>query len=46
MGIVAPIAGLGGVLQAILTINIILGTKNEIFRNFSHSTVLTGISEK
>ena len=34
MGIVAPIAGLGGVLQAILTINIILGTKNEIFREF------------
>ena len=34
MGIVAPIAGLGGVLQAILTINIILGADNNIFREF------------
>ncbi len=34
MGIVAPVAGLGGVLQAILTINIILGTDSKIFREF------------
>ena len=34
MGILAPIAGLGGILQAILTINIILGANYGIFREF------------
>jgi molybdopterin/thiamine biosynthesis adenylyltransferase len=32
MGIVSPIAGFGGIMQAITVVNIILGCKNKIFR--------------
>ncbi len=32
MGILAPVAGLGGIIQAILTINIILKNNTEIFK--------------
>ena len=32
MGIVSPIAGFGGIMQAITVVNIILGCDNKIFR--------------
>ena len=32
MGIVSPIAGFGGIMQAITVVNIILGCNNKIFR--------------
>ena len=32
MGVVSPIAGFGGIMQAISVVNIVLGCDNKIFR--------------
>ena len=34
MGMVATVAGFGGIMQAITLVNIIIGCKNSVFREF------------
>ena len=33
MGIISPVAGFGGIMQAITVIDIILGCKNSVYKN-------------